>query len=261
MEFLLYAISGAFVGLIVGLTGIGGGSLMTPLLLLFGIPAHIAVGTDLLYASLTKASGVISHHKKGNIRWNITLLLALGSIPFALVTGLILQRYFVDYQQYTGLLTSTLGVMLILTACLLLFRKRIQLFANTQGDLNKSSWIQKNKAMITIAMGMFLGIFVTLSSVGAGAIGTAILLILYPRMRSINVVGTDIAHAVPLTLIGGLVHLSLGNVDFALLGALLIGSIPAINLGTKLGSKLPEHILRNALAFLLMMLGIKYIVF
>lgn len=261
MEFLLYAMSGAFVGLIVGLTGIGGGSLMTPLLLLFGIPAHIAVGTDLLYAALTKASGVVSHHKKGNIRWNVTLLLALGSIPFAIITGLILQHYFVDYQHYTGILTSTLGVMLVLTACLLLFRKRIQIFANKQADLNKSSSLQKNKALITVLMGVFLGVFVTLSSVGAGAIGTAILLILYPRMRSINVVGTDIAHAVPLTLIGGLVHLSLGNVDFALLGALLVGSIPAIHLGTRLGSKLPEHILRNSLALLLMLLGVKYIVF
>ena len=261
MEFLLYVMAGALVGLIVGLTGIGGGSLMTPLLLMFGIPPHIAVGTDLLYASITKASGVVAHYKQNNIRWAITGLLALGSIPSAIITGMILQSHFEDYKEYTGVITTCLGVMLVLTATLLIFRKKLQLFAKHQSDLKQKSWIQKNKAAITVVMGALLGVLVTLSSVGAGAIGTAILIVLYPHLRSINVIGTDIAHAVPLTLIGGLVHLSLGNVDYSLLGALLVGSIPAIHLGSKLGSRLPENILRAALASLLMALGFKYILF
>ena len=261
MDFLLYAISGAFVGLIVGLTGIGGGSLMTPLLLLFGIPPHIAVGTDLLYAAITKASGVVSHHKRKTIKWSITLTMALGSIPAAVITGLILSHFFLDYQEYTGVITTSLGVMLVLTATLLIFRKRLQVFANRQADLSGKGWLQSNKTALTFLMGIILGALVTLSSVGAGAIGTAILLVLYPKLKSMNIVGTDLAHAVPLTLIGGLVHLSLGNVDYNLLLALLVGSIPAIHLGTKLGTKIPENILRQALALLLLLLGTKYIFF
>lgn len=261
MDFLLYVISGALVGLIVGTTGIGGGSLMTPLLLVFGIPPHIAVGTDLLYAAITKASGVVAHHRQKTINWPITLLMVAGSIPTAIITGLILSAYFDDYQQYSGIMTASLGVMLMITATLLLFRRKLQLFAEHQSNLNKTSWIQSNRMCITIVMGVILGVFVTLTSVGAGAIGTVILLILYPYLRSIQIVGTDLAHAVPLTLVGGLVHLSLGNVDYALLGALLLGSIPAIHLGSKIGQKLPETLLRNILAGLLMVLGIKYIVF
>lgn len=261
MDFLLYVISGALVGLIVGTTGIGGGSLMTPLLLVFGIPPHIAVGTDLLYAAITKASGVVAHHRQKTINWPITLLMVAGSIPTAIITGLILSAYFDDYQQYSGIMTASLGVMLMITATLLLFRRKLQLFAEHQSNLNKTSWIQSNRMSITIVMGVILGVFVTLTSVGAGAIGTVILLILYPYLRSIQIVGTDLAHAVPLTLVGGLVHLSLGNVDYALLGALLLGSIPAIHLGSKIGQKLPETLLRNILAGLLMVLGIKYIVF
>ncbi len=234
---------------------------MTPLLLMFGIPPHIAVGTDLLYASITKASGVVAHHKQKSIRWEITWLMALGSIPAALLTGFILHAYFDDFKQYTGVITTCLGVMLIITACMLIFRKKLQVLSQKQADLKRVSVLQKNKAVLTIAMGVLLGAFVTLSSVGAGAIGTAVLLVLYPHLRSINIIGTDLAHAVPLTLIGGLIHLSLGNVDFELLGALLIGSIPAIHFGSKLGTRLPESILRTVLASLLMGLGAKYVFF
>jgi len=261
MDFLLYAFSGALVGIIVGLTGIGGGSLMTPLLLLFGIPPHIAVGTDLLYAAITKAGGTISHHKNKTIKWNIALVMAAGSIPAAIATGVMLSYFFEDFQHYTGVITTSLGVMLVLTATLLIFRRRIQVFANKQADLTGISWLQKNKTLITLIMGVVLGCLVTLSSVGAGAIGTAILLVLYPKLKSMNIVGTDLAHAVPLTLIAGLVHMGLGNVDYSLLAALLVGSLPAIHLGTKLGTKIPENILRQALATLLLILGVKYIFF
>ena len=261
MEFLLYVMSGALVGLIVGITGIGGGSLMTPLLLLFGIPPHIAVGTDLLYAAITKVGGVVAHHKQNTIKWSVAFLMVAGSVPTAIITGIILSAYFEDYQQYTGIITTSLGVMLLITATLLLFRRKLQLFAEQQSNLNKKSWIQSHRMSLTVIMGVVLGIFVTLSSVGAGAIGTVVLLILYPYLRSIHIVGTDLAHAVPLTLVGGLIHLGLGNVDFALLGALLVGSIPAIHLGSRIGSRLPEGLLRNALACILMVLGVKYIAF
>jgi uncharacterized membrane protein YfcA len=261
MEFFIYVISGAFVGVVVGLTGIGGGSLMTPLLLLFGIPPHIAVGTDLLYAAITKASGVVSHQKRRTINWSIVSVMALGSIPSAIATGILLNYFFVDYEEYTGAITTVLGVMLVLTASLLMFRKKIQLISNRQADLAAKSWLQTNKTGLTLLMGAILGCLVTLSSVGAGAIGTAILLVLYPKLKSISIVGTDIAHAVPLTLIAGLVHAGLGNVDYSLLLALLVGSIPAIHLGTKLGTKVPEDLLRHALALILLILGTKYIFF
>ena len=260
MDFLLYALACATVGFIVGITGIGGGSLMTPLLIMFNIPPHVAVGTDLLYASITKASGVVAHHKQRTIRWPVAGLLAVGSIPAALLTGFVLMFYFTDYKHYTHVITTSLGVMLILTAALLLFRGQLQKFASRQAS-DKASFIQQHRAAMTVAMGVLLGVFVTLSSVGAGAIGTAILLVLYPALRSINIVGTDLAHAVPLTLVGGLVHLSLGNVDYALLGALLIGSLPAIHFGTKVGNRLPDNILRPALASLLMIIGGKYVFF
>ncbi len=260
MEFLLYALAGATVGFIVGITGIGGGSLMTPLLIMFNIPPHVAVGTDLLYASITKASGVVAHHRQRTIRWPVAGLLALGSIPAALLTGFVLMFYFTDYKQYTHVITTSLGVMLILTAALLLFRGQLQKFASRQAS-DKTSFVQQHRATMTVLMGVLLGVFVTLSSVGAGAIGTAILLVLYPALRSINIVGTDLAHAVPLTLVGGLVHLSLGNVDYALLGALLLGSLPAIHFGTKVGNHLPDNILRPALASLLMIIGGKYVFF
>ena len=245
MDILLYILAGAGVGFIVGLTGIGGGALMTPLLLLFGFPAHIAVGTDLMYASITKASGAISHHRQGHVNWSILRKLAVGSITAALITGVVLDQFFDDPEQYSHILTNVLGAMLLFTAW-------------------SSRLIGDNPTRIghlTIAMGVILGVLVTLSSVGAGAIGTAILMILYPALRSTNVVGTDIAHAVPLTLAAGLIHLYLGNIDFMLLGALLIGSIPAIQVSSRLARHIPENILRSLLASLLFGLGIKYALF
>ncbi|MDP2548307.1 MULTISPECIES: sulfite exporter TauE/SafE family protein [unclassified Oceanobacter] len=256
MDFLLYILAGAGVGFIVGLTGIGGGALMTPLLLLFGFPAHIAIGTDLMYASITKVSGAISHHKQGHVNWGIMRKLALGSITSALITGVILNQLFDNPEQYSHILTSVLGAMLLFTACAIVFRTTIQYWSNRLlGD---------NPARIghlTIAMGVILGVLVTLSSVGAGAIGTAILMILYPALRSTNVVGTDLAHAVPLTLAAGLIHMYMGHVDFMLLGALLIGSIPAIQVSSRLARHIPENVLRSLLASLLFGLGLKYALF
>lgn len=254
MDFFLYVMAGATVGLIVGLTGIGGGALMTPLLLMFGFPPHIAIGTDLMYASITKAGGALSHHRQQHIRWSLVKLLALGSIPSAIIMGLILKYVFTDSEQYGTLLSNTLGIMLLLTGLVILFRNRLQ--RNAQ-----RSQIAMHKPSLTIAMGIFLGAMVTLSSVGAGAIGTAILMLLYPALRSVHIVGTDIAHAVPLTLAGGLIHMALGNVDFQLLGALLVGSLPAIYLGSQLSRRVPEKLLKPILASILLTLGAKYAFF
>lgn len=257
MDILLYILAGAAVGFIVGITGIGGGALMTPLLLLFGFPPNIAVGTDLMYASITKASGVISHHKQKHVEWKLVKLLAMGSLPAALITGYSLQNIFADSDSYEVLIKNSLGLMLLLTAFVVIFRKQLQRFTLKK----KSQTSEKNRDIVTFIMGAVLGILVTLTSVGAGAIGTAVLMLLYPALRSTNVVGTDIAHAVPLTACAGLVHMSLGNVDFALLFALLIGSIPAIQLGSKVSHHLPESVLKPLLASILLFLGAKYAFF
>lgn len=256
MDILLYILAGAGVGFIVGLTGIGGGSLMTPLLLLFGFPPNVAIGTDLLYAATTKVSGAWSHYRQGHVDWSIFRRLAIGSISAALVTGLVLSQFFEGSDQYRGILTTVLGSMLIFTACVILLRTHIQRWSSRflSGSTNRIT-------TMTLLMGVILGIAVTLSSVGAGAIGTAVLMVLYPAMTSTRIVGTDIAHAVPLTLTAGLIHMNLGNVDFALLGALLVGSIPAIHVSSKLARHVPDHILRNILASMLMALGLKYALF
>lgn len=261
MDILYYILAGAGVGFAVGLTGIGGGSLMTPLLIAFGFPMPVAIGTDLLYAAITKANGVFVHQQKKHINWAIVKRLAIGSVPASLLTAYILKTFFGDASNYADILTLALGIMLILTSLVLLFRPKIQQgFVKTPSIFAKAA--QSHYKGITIISGIFLGIFVTLSSVGAGAFGTAILIMLYPKLKSINIVGTDLAHAVPLTLIAGLSHLLLlGTVDLELLGCLIIGSLPAVYLGTQLGSKMPEQLMRNILGCTLCAIGVYFTFF
>lgn len=261
LDFFLYILSGAFVGLIVGLTGVGGGSLMTPLLILLGIPYNIAIGTDLLYAALTKAGGVVAHAKQKSVQWRLVGFLAAGSIPASLITAQLLSHVFTDADEYKEILTTSLGVMLIITAAVILF-KRVLRDTSDRPRGPVGSFFQLHATKVTFVAGIFLGVFVTLSSVGAGAFCAALLMILFPRLPALHIVGTDIAHAVPLTLIAGLSHLIiLGNVDLLLLGSLLIGSLPAIHLGTKLAARLPSGVLQSILAFLLLGLGIKFSIF
>lgn len=262
MDFFFYILAGAGVGLAVGLTGIGGGSLMTPLLILFGFPHNIAIGTDLLYAAITKGSGVFIHNKQKTVRWDIVKALLLGSLPASIGTAVFLKLYFPDTSSYQHILTISLGVMLIVTSLVILFKSRIQASANTATPGPIQNFARRHTYRITFAAGLLLGVCVTLSSVGAGAFGTAVLLILYPRLSTIQIVGTDLAHAVPLTLVAGLSHLFLlNNVDFLLLASLLVGSLPAIYVGTKLASRLPDKMLQPILASTLLLLGLKFTFF
>ncbi|TCS42611.1 sulfite exporter TauE/SafE family protein [Reinekea marinisedimentorum] len=256
---LLYTATGALIGLIVGITGVGGGALMTPALLFFGFPAHIAIGTDLWYAAVTKTSGLFAHHRKKHIRWDIALNMTLGSMPAAILTGLALSIWFENPESYASVLKTALGFMLIITATALIFRSRI---VKALGKRNPGK-TERNPAfsLRLLLTGAILGVLVTLSSVGAGAVGTAVLMVLYPRLLPKQIVGTDIAHAVPLTFIAGVVHLYLGNVDFALLAALLLGSIPAINIGAAISGSIPSKYLHPTLAGLLLVLGMKYAIF
>lgn len=251
----LYILTGAFVGFAVGLTGIGGGSLMTPLLLLFGFSPATAIGTDLLYAATTKAGAAWQHAKRGNVDWRLATWIVLGSLPASLLTTLCL-AYFGTGPQLITLLTASLGFMLIVTALVLLSRPWLASLHHSSSVL---LLLRRWHRTTAIGIGVLLGVLVTLSSVGAGCVATALLLLLYPALQSARLVGTELLHAVPLTLLAGLGHLWLGHVDFLLLLCLLIGSLPAVHLGARLGSHLPDPLLQRLLAFLLLLLGLKYV--
>jgi uncharacterized protein len=255
----LYPLSGLLVGVIVGLTGVGGGSLMTPLLVLgFGFSPATAVGTDLLYAALTKAGGTFAHHQESNINWRIVGLLGLGSVPAAIVTVFVLHQLGTQSKAFNSIITTTLGIALILTAFSIILRGLFQK-QSAVSEFTQVIAISRRTAVNTVIVGLVLGVLVTVSSVGAGALGTLALFLLYPRLSIRQVVGTDIAHAVPLTLIGGIGHAALGTVDFALLGSLLIGSLPGIWLGSHLSSHVPERLLRSLLATMLLIIGGKFV--
>jgi uncharacterized membrane protein YfcA len=254
---LAQSLSGFAVGVIVGLTGVGGGSLMTPLLvLLFGIHPATAVGTDLLYAAITKSGGTYVHAKKGTVDWRIVRLLASGSIPAALLT-LVLTHHFAPggLGSASKVITSSLGVALFLTAAALIFRRHILSWAKRNDpDTVHHPWK-------TIATGAILGILVSLSSVGAGALGVTVLFFLYPQLPAVRVVGSDLAHAVPLTAVAGMGHWLLGDVNWSLLGSLLVGSLPGIYIGSHLAVRVPERLLRRTLAGMLILVGGKLIAF
>ena len=254
-----YIIAGFFVGAIVGLTGVGGGSLMTPLLvLMFGIHPSVAVGTDLLYAAITKAGGTLAHGLKGSVDWKITRLLATGSLPAAVITLVLVGRYAPGgIDGAASLIKVALGVALVLTAVALIFRKRIQAFALARSGGRAPD--PARTARLTIITGAVLGVLVSISSVGAGALGVTALFFLYPAMPALRIVGSDIAHAVPLTAVAGIGHWFLGSVDWLLLGSLLVGSLPGIWLGSHFAVKVPERWLRSGLAALLVLIGTKLV--
>jgi uncharacterized membrane protein YfcA len=250
---LPYTAAGFAVGAIVGMTGVGGGSLMTPMLVVgFGVPAVTAVGTDLLYAGITKAGGAVSHGLSGHVDWRITGLLAAGSVPASLLALAALAALPPAGKQAHALVSSALGVMLVLTALAIAFRPRLLAWATRRGN---TGFGDGNRTAATLATGAFLGAAVTFSSVGAGAVGVTALMLLFPALATVRVVGTDIAHAVPITLVAGAGHALLGNVDYAMLGSLIAGSLPGIWLGSRLAARLPELYLSRALAVTLLVVG------
>lgn len=252
----LFTLSGFFVGAIVGLTGVGGGSLMTPLLvLLFGVHPATAVGTDLLYAAVTKAGGTTVHARKGHVEWRIVGLLAAGSMPATGITLYTLAHLPKQGPETIHLISVCLGIALLLTACAIIFRKKLQSYALA----HETSFIQRHQTPITVAVGATLGVLVSISSVGAGALGVAALFFLYPKLPTIRIVGSDVAHAVPLTLVAGTGHWLIGSVDWHLLAALLIGSLPGIWVGSHISAKVPDRILRPILASMLVLVGAKLI--
>ncbi|MEW5943781.1 MAG: sulfite exporter TauE/SafE family protein [Pseudomonadota bacterium] len=251
----MYTVAGLGVGFIVGLTGVGGGSLMTPLLVLaFGFAPATAVGTDLLYASITKTGGIWVHSRNGTVNWKIVGLLSAGSIPAALVTIFLLKALGVNTKEFQALIMTTLGFALILTALALLLKERVRAIAQRWTPA-LHGWRERWIVPVTILTGATLGTMVTISSVGAGALGAVALFFLYPRLSAVQIVGTDIAHAVPLTAVAGMGHFFMGTVDLTLLVSLLLGSLPGIYIGSHLGARIPDQVLRPILAVMLILIG------
>jgi len=249
-----FVVSGLLVGGMVGLTGVGGGSLMTPLLvLLFGIHPATAVGTDLFYAGLTKIAGSTVHGANKAIDWKVVLRLAAGSAPAALLTLLGLSHLGFKSGHAGSAITIALGIALLLTAISLLFRPWLVARMAPKFDALSDRAI----GAFTVALGVVLGVLVTISSVGAGAIGVTVLLMLYPRMPTLRIIASDIVHAVPLTLIAGAGHWAMGSVDWTMLVSLLCGSIPGVAVASAFASKAPDKLLRGLLAGVLVLVGMR----
>jgi uncharacterized membrane protein YfcA len=250
----LYTVAGFAVGLLVGLTGVGGGSLMTPLLiLLFGVYPATAVGTDLLYAAATKSAGSVVHGHNRTIDWRVVGLLAAGSLPVTVVTIAALGALDVNGALARTLINAVLTVALFVTAICLIFRDRIVARYAPRLEVLTAKQI----ASFTVAVGAILGLMVSISSVGAGAIGVTALVLLYPKMPTARIVGTDIAHAVPLALAAGIGHWLLGTIDWQIFASLILGSIPGILLGSYVAIRLPDRALRLVLAATLIVVATK----
>lgn len=256
-----FVFAGFFVGLIVGLTGVGGGSLMTPLLIFFfGIKPYLAVGTDLLFAAFTKAGGTVSLSRQRLVPWRVVLTLCAGSLPAAGLTLWVLHTVGPSSPEVQQVMKLTLGVALLLTAAATLFK--VLRGKQSPRNFDASQWDAATLARhwaLPMLFGAVIGTLVTLTSVGAGAIGVTVLMLLYPQLPLARIVAADIAYAVPLTLVAGLGHASLGSVDWSLLGLLLTGSLPGIWLGARLVHKTPERVIRSILSLLLAWAGTKLV--
>ncbi len=248
------------VGLLVGLTGVGGGSLMTPILvLIFGVAPATAVGTDLWFAGITKITGAALLQSQRRVDWEVVRRLWIGSLPMSVIT-LVWMHHSGVGQAKPKFILIALGWALLVTSFAMMFKRRTHAFAQT---LRKTApeRFKSVQPILTVGAGVILGFLVTLTSVSAGALGTAMLLYLYPfRMNPARLVGTDIMHAVPLTFLAGIGHLIMGDVNATLLGNLLIGSIPGILIGTLFGGKVPEALLRAAIALVLAAVAAKLLI-
>jgi uncharacterized membrane protein YfcA len=251
---ILYVFSGFLVGVLVGMTGVGGGSLMTPLLiLLFGVPPATAVGTDLLFAALTKTVGTAVHGAARTVDWRLVGLLASGSVPGTIATLVIFAMADLGGAHAGRTIIVALAAVLLLTSIFLLFAGRIRArYADRMTEMDG-----RTVCILTIVLGLVMGVLVSATSVGAGAIGVTMLLLLHPKMSASRIVGSDIAHAVPLTLVAGVGHWLLGSVDWLLLAFLLIGSVPGIVVGSYVGISVPDRTVRTVLALVLIAVSVK----
>ncbi len=251
-------LTGLGVGFLVGLTGVGGGALLTPVLIFgFHVAPIVAVGTDLLFAAITKSVGAVTHARQATVHWRIVKLLLLGSIPSAIISVIILSSLQSSIGDLDGLIRNIIGVTLVITAVGLLLKKPVCVSESAA----ISSEISQRRSIATVIAGAVLGFLVTFSSIGAGAIGVVVLCWLYPQLSIGKVIGTDIVHAVGLTFVASIGHMQLGSVDYSLLMALLLGSLPGIYIGSRLSVFVPEKIMKRVMAGLLVIIGINIFVY
>ena len=251
-----YPISGLLIGMLVGLTGVGGGSLMTPMLILvFGMRALNAIGIDLLFAAITKAFGTVVHGSVRTVEWRVVGWMLAGSIPMALITLGALSWLGMPGAEVNRAVSKALGAALILTAVSVALRP----YATRWAERRVGNWATRQAALLTVLLGALLGVLVPITSVGAAALGMPILLLLYPGVTSVRLVGADIAHAVPLTLVAGLGHLFVQSTDPVLLLSLVGGSIPGVILGSLASGRVPDRLLRYAMSIALVLAGWKLV--
>lgn len=254
---LQFVASGFAVGLLVGMTGVGGGSLMTPLLtLLFGVTPAVAVGTDLAFASLTKGVGTFTHRLRGTVHWDIVRRLCIGALPAALLASLALKHFGTLSREMGQIIRYMIACSVMLTVMALLFKRKMLAWITAHPERQLQGKTLRN---VTIASGAVLGVLVTISSIGAGAIGATLIVMLYPRLSAAEVAGTDIAYAVPLTAIAAVGHWWLGSIDWSLLLTLLVGSVPGITIGAYAARAVPERLLRGILACTLVVVAAKLV--
>jgi uncharacterized membrane protein YfcA len=254
---LQFVASGFAVGLLVGMTGVGGGSLMTPLLtLLFGVTPAVAVGTDLAFASLTKGVGTFTHRLRGTVHWDIVRRLCIGALPAALLASLGLKYFGTLSKEMGQIIRYSIAGSVLLTVTALLFKRKMLAWITAHPERQLQGTALRNATILT---GAILGTLVTVSSIGAGAIGATVLVMLYPRLTAAEVAGTDIAYAVPLTAIAAVGHWWLGSINWTLLLTLLVGSVPGITLGAYAARAVPERLLRTILAFTLVAVALKLV--
>ena len=261
MHDIAFILAGFAVGLIIGLTGVGGGSLMTPILIFFfGIKPYMAVGTDLLFAAFTKIGGTLSLARQRLVPWRVVGQLCAGSIPASLITLAVLHRLGPASPEVQKLMTTTLGMALLLTAAAMLYKAvRGKQLPRSLAHGEELAAMQARHWSLPLLFGAVIGTLVTLTSVGAGAIGVTVLLVLFPLLPLHRIVAADIAYAVPLTLVAGMGHASLGSVDWPLLAKLLAGSLPGIWLGSRLMRHTPDRVIRSILSVLLAWAGTKLV--
>ena len=250
-----YSLAGLLVGIAVGATGVGGGSLMTPVLILFyGVSPSVAVGTDLIYASISKAFGVGLHARNRSLDWPLVGWMALGSVPAALFTLMFLQGQAAG-PELDKLIKLVLAIAIVVTAIFAVFQDRVMALIRrgtvVAEDAPPSAW----QRPLTVLCGVLIGALVTISSVGAGVIGMMLLLLLYPKHPPIRLVGSDLAHAVLITGIAGAGHAGLGSVNWSMLVSLLVGALPGIYLGTRIGFRLDAAALKKVISGLLIFVG------
>ncbi|MBU3621100.1 sulfite exporter TauE/SafE family protein [Polynucleobacter sp. CS-Odin-A6] len=249
-------LAGFLVGVVVGLTGVGGGALMTPLLLLFfGVAPVTAIGTDLWFAAITKMAAGKTHHTKGLIDWQVLHYLWMGSLPVSVIMILLMRGGYIALE--TSSLKDAVAIAILITAVSMLFQKQLHVIGK-DFRLSDAQHFKYWQPTLTVIAGAILGGLVTLTSIGAGAVGVVMLTYLYPlRLTPARLVATDIVHAIPLAMFAGMGHLFIGNIDFGLLGWLLIGSIPGVLIGATLSSKLPQTPLRICIAVVLALVAIR----